>query len=837
MKNLVFSHGVDGIFLCRNRPFPLNKLGSAAIWRLWFLLLAIVILLSGCATYLPQPLPEKSGQSDSLEILSVQVNKHLGKTNSHNINLADGLDLTEVAILAVFGNPELRAKRESLNVARAQAFAAGLLPDPQLAFNLDHPTGSTAGLVNALGIGIAYDIIPLITRQARIDAEQGTQNRVQLEILWQEWQVIQQARSLAVRYRIEQEQLVLLDNIRDLHEDRFQRSRQGAAEGNVTLDINGTDLSAFMDSLSQIYQLEQTHNQTRHDLSRLLGLQPKAKISIDKLPAETTYETSVVQAQLAKLSDVRPDLMALKAGYQAQESRVRAAILAQFPAFSIGISNARDTGNVRTNGFNIGLTIPLFSGNRGGIAIERASRQQLFFEYQARLAQVNVEVDRLLDLQDIVDSQQDKLAVYLPKLQSIVMRARKAYNRGDIDALTFLNMESTWINKQMEQLNVEKNQWDIKIALQTLLALPENNVVTEETSSSREKNMTINGTIFKSLTLMGAFLWVNAAAAQMIDAPSVAVKVANVEEKTMGENLMSFGVLDPDPDQILSLSLSKSGLINRVWVRLGQRIKRGDKLLEIITSPEARMQFLQAQTTVDFAARELHRSKTMMAEQLATKATLAVAEKTFRDAKSTLEALRKRGYDRANEILYASMDGIIIRLDVSQGQRVSADTIAMLIATENRLIVRLGVEPEDLRKIQPGFPVTITSVFVPEIKVASTIREIHAIINPNTHMVEVLAPIPDEWVDKLILGSRVIGHIHLPKKLTMVVPRSAVLSGDNSVSYLFKAQGGTAKYITVRTGMESDNFIEVTGALKKGDSVVISGNYELRDGMAIREIP
>jgi multidrug efflux pump subunit AcrA (membrane-fusion protein) len=93
------------------------------------------------------------------------------------------------------------------------------------------------------------------------------------------------------------------------------------------------------------------------------------------------------------------------------------------------------------------------------------------------------------------------------------------------------------------------------------------------------------------------------------ESPSVAVTTAVVKQQAVAKVLLSYGVLEPDPDQVLSLSLPHAGLINRIWVRLGQRVKTGDKLLEIITAPEARMQFLQARSAVDFAQRELERKQ------------------------------------------------------------------------------------------------------------------------------------------------------------------------------------------------------------------------------------
>lgn len=318
------------------------------------------------------------------------------------------------------------------------------------------------------------------------------------------------------------------------------------------------------------------------------------------------------------------------------------------------------------------------------------------------------------------------------------------------------------------------------------------------------------------------------------DTVSVSVKASIIVEKSIGKTLIAYGTLNPDPDQVLSLSLPHAGLINRVWVRLGQRVKSGDKLLEVVTAPEARMQYQQAQSAVDFASRELKRTQRLLKEQLATKAKVDAARKNLRDANSTLKALRKRGLNLAEEILRAPMDGIITQLDVAQGQRVQANTTAMLIAAEKRLIARLGIEAEELNSLSAGTPVTITSVFVPGVKVDSKIREVHAMINPSTHLVEILIPIPEEQIDHLVLGSRVLGHIHLPQHRALMVPRSAVL-GDNINAYVYIVKNSKAYKIKVQTGFENKDEIEISGAIKAGDSVVILGNYELTDGMTIRE--
>ncbi len=334
--------------------------------------------------------------------------------------------------------------------------------------------------------------------------------------------------------------------------------------------------------------------------------------------------------------------------------------------------------------------------------------------------------------------------------------------------------------------------------------------------------------IIFSASLFGTII----ASVQATETPVVMIKTAPIVRTQLGDTLVSYGVLEPDPDQVVSLSLPHAGLINRVWVRLGQRVKTGDKLLEVITAPEARMQFLQAKSAVDFAKRERVRKQQLLAEQLTTQAELDAARKQLKDARSTLVALRERGLNKAEETLYAPHDGIITQLNVSQGQRVPTNTTAVLIATQEHLIARLGIEPEDLNKVQLGTPVTIISVFVPDIKVSSQIREVHAMIDPRTHLVEALAPIPAQQGRKLVLGSRIIGNIHLPSHTVLVVPRSAVL-GTKDRAYLYTVKNGRAQRISVQTGIQTEKLTAVSGDIQVGDRVVTSGNYELHNGMAV----
>ena len=107
-------------------------------------------------------------------------------------------------------------------------------------------------------------------------------------------------------------------------------------------------------------------------------------------------------------------------------------------------------------------------------------------------------------------------------------------------------------------------------------------------------------------------------------------------------------------------------------------------------------------------------------------------------------------------------------------------------------------------------------------------------INPDTHLVDVLAAIPDEQVDHLVLGSRMKALIELAAYNTLVVPRSALLK-DEKGDYIFLVAKGRAHRVAVNRGVDTRMFVEIKGEVQAGDIVVVSGNYELKDGMSVRE--
>jgi RND family efflux transporter MFP subunit len=337
------------------------------------------------------------------------------------------------------------------------------------------------------------------------------------------------------------------------------------------------------------------------------------------------------------------------------------------------------------------------------------------------------------------------------------------------------------------------------------------------------------------LYLLFALLIVYPATKPALAESQAQVQTRPLAEHTLKKTVVAYGQVQADPDNISSISLPRAGTINRLLVRLGQRVTPNQELLELDTAPQARMDYQQAKAAVDYSRSKLQQTQSLFSQQLTTRDQVAAAERDLKDAEAKLAALLKLGNEKNMTIIRAPFAGIVIDLKVSQGQRVQPDTDALLLAGEDTLLVPLGVEPEDARRVAPGMKVVLESLFEQQLRVEVQVTTVLAMVNPSTRLVDVLTRVPAAKSAPLVLGDRIKGTITLREERTLAVPRSAVLK-DAQGAYLFIVQNGRAHRVAVTTGLEDRDLVAVEGPLKAGDAVVIVGSYELKDGMAVREV-
>lgn len=164
--------------------------------------------------------------------------------------------------------------------------------------------------------------------------------------------------------------------------------------------------------------------------------------------------------------------MALTLGYQSQEASLRAAVKAQFPKIGLSLAKANDTSDVRTRNFGVTIDLPLFDRNQGNIASARATRQQLFDEYVARVAEARAEVILILGKLTSARTQLQTNTEVLPELEHLVASFEKALETRNADVSAYRDVRSLLTARRLEQSNLQQQTLELAVALELATGLP-----------------------------------------------------------------------------------------------------------------------------------------------------------------------------------------------------------------------------------------------------------------------------------------------------------------------------------------------------------------------------
>lgn len=429
----------------------------------------VTVSIAGCATYEPKPLDTRIDFPKTARLTADPATFALPALRTHVFDPRDGLDRDEVAMLAVANNPQLKVARDQAGEAHAQAFAAGLLPDPQVSLSRDFPTNGGPGNTSAFNLGVNFNLTALLLRSSSRAAAGGEARRADLELLWQEWQTANQARLVFVRVTTLEKARAILTRERALFVSRYAHSQAALAAGNRSLDAVSADLAALQAVSQRGNDLDRQVLRARHDLNALLGLDPEAVLTLNDTAEIPPIDAAQIEKMLPGLANRRPDLLALQWGYHAQEARLRQAVLAQFPPLDLGLTRARDTSALFTQGFVLNFALPLLNRNQGPIAQEKATRERLHDEFRLRLAAAYAEVRQLLDDGRIMNRQLTEIRRGLVDTTHTAKNAEAAFAAGNLNETSYVQLSAAAADKRLEALTLNEALTEQRIALEILL--------------------------------------------------------------------------------------------------------------------------------------------------------------------------------------------------------------------------------------------------------------------------------------------------------------------------------------------------------------------------------
>jgi membrane fusion protein (multidrug efflux system) len=324
-------------------------------------------------------------------------------------------------------------------------------------------------------------------------------------------------------------------------------------------------------------------------------------------------------------------------------------------------------------------------------------------------------------------------------------------------------------------------------------------------------------------------------------APVVQIKSELPRTQSVARTLEAIG--DVSPGQSSGLSFARAGQITALSVVAGDRVAKGAAVATLVPDPATRQAFGQAQDTVALALREWERQKQLLASRLATQSQVDAAEKAYRDAQGAVKALVEQGGGTASSTLVAPFDGVVSNVLALQGDRVQAGAPVLQVARADALRVIVGIEPSERAQVHVGTRLTLRPV-----SAASTlgdpstsptldllVSEVQDSVDPKTQLAGAVALLPRGPAARWAAGMKVQATLQVGSITAIALPRNAVLT-DERGDYVFQVQGGQAHRVQVTRLLDNGTLVAISGLADKSLPVVVEGNYELHDGMAVKDV-
>lgn len=208
---------------------------------------------------------------------------------------------------------------------------------------------------------------------------------------------------------------------------------------------------------------------------------------------------------------------------------------------------------------------------------------------------------------------------------------------------------------------------------------------------------------------------------------------------------------------------------------------------------------------------------------------------SYRTESETKEELKKLQEQLENSVIRAEHDGIVEKVNVSEGQISSEKNLVSIIDNDNK-IVHVILNDNDMLSVKEGMKATLTTSSGTIGTIEGTVSKINKVKGEQGFDVYIQC----DDLDSLYIGMNVsIGIIVFSDKVD-AVPKKAVQSEEDSdakfVYVAVPAGDGsfTVEKRNVKIGLENPEYSQILdGELKSGEKVVISSNAALSEGLNV----
>ncbi len=254
----------------------------------------------------------------------------------------------------------------------------------------------------------------------------------------------------------------------------------------------------------------------------------------------------------------------------------------------------------------------------------------------------------------------------------------------------------------------------------------------------------------------------------------VLVETGTVSTGSVAKQLITHGSLESEA--AADITPEAAGMVTQVHAEEGDFVTKG-QLLAVLSSPSleagnerAEVELLQARRAAE-QANTLHEQGAISDTEFSeTKATLAIAEASFREAR------KSRGFAR----LTSPIDGTVAVRNVRLGELAGGSQAAFQVVDLERLRVIVQLSEKDLGNLHTGQPVELAGAYDENARAKGSVLRISPVVDAQTGTVRVTIAV-ETGTTSLRPGQFVKVRIETDRHTdVLTIPRKAVFWQDGN---------------------------------------------------------
>jgi RND family efflux transporter MFP subunit len=341
---------------------------------------------------------------------------------------------------------------------------------------------------------------------------------------------------------------------------------------------------------------------------------------------------------------------------------------------------------------------------------------------------------------------------------------------------------------------------------------------------------------------------------------AVAVEVAAVRRATLRDTLVFTGSLESRSRTVEAAKVA--GRLERVAVRVGQPVRRGELLAEL-EQEEYRQGLEQARAElavvmanldnadigVQAAERDLARVRSLEDKQIASAAELDSSVTQLARARVQVNVARAQLRQKEVAVQTAELRLAQTRLTAEWagegGPRVVGERLAepgallragdpvVALLELDPLVARLQVAEAVYPRLRPGLAAAVTAAVFPGRRFVGAVSEVAPFLDQATGQAEVWVEIRNvDGALKPGMAMRVELEFGRRENVPAIPAAALVRRGDTQGVFQVEAEGPRVRFVPVRTGAAEGGLVEVLEPELRGP-VVTLGQHLLEDGSAV----